>query len=211
MSQFLIELQSQSLWDWIVLFSGILYVVYAARNNPVCWLWGILSCGILAIMTVVKYKLYADGILNVFYVIMAFIGLYRWRMGDDKGQSHIRRIDSRRASVYFVVGVILSVLSAFLLSNYTQAMSTKLDSITTIFSIIATIWLIQRYIENWLLWIIVDILYIYLYFSRGAMLYGVLFIIYTIIAVRGYLFWKKEMMADQQATESFPKNWTIQN
>ncbi len=184
------DLQQQSVFDVIVLVTGIIYVVLAARNNPQCWIWGIISCGVLAVMTVTKYKLYADGLLNVFYVVMGVIGLWGWR--SNQPMANISRLTMKEIVTYVIVGLLIAFLMSELLSEYTPAAATKLDSVTTSFSIIATIWLVQRKLENWLLWIIVDVLYIYLYFSRSAPLYGVLFIIYAIVAIRGYFFWMKE-------------------
>ena len=193
MEQLIADIQNQSIWDWIVLITGILYVLYAARNNPICWIWGIISCGVLAYMTAAKYNLYADSVLNTFYVVMGFFGLYNWQYGESGNVLPVKRIPLTKVIIYCIIGVILAIAMAFTLQNYTSAAATGLDSFTTVFSIIATIWLIQRYIENWLLWIIVDVLYIYLYWTRGAVLYLVLFIIYTAIAIQGYYNWKKLM------------------
>ena len=191
MEQFIADVENQSAFDWIVLLSGILYVVYAARNNPVCWIWGIISCAILAYMSTTKYMLYADGMLNVFYVIMGVIGIYHWQFGKKGGSLPITRISIERIITYIIVGIIASIAISYLLGNYTQAAATGLDSFTTVFSIIATIWLVKRYIENWILWILVDIAYMYLYWSRGAVLYFVLFIVYTAIAFQGYMTWRR--------------------
>lgn len=189
------QLQNQSIWDWVVLITGILYVFYAARNNPICWVWGIVSCGVLSVMTVTKYSLYADGILNAFYVVMGFIGLHNWKSGVNS--TPIARVSTREVLIYLFIGVICALLSAKFLSTYTQAAATTLDSFTTVFSVIGTIWLVRRYLENWLLWIVVDAVYIYLYLTRGAVLYGLLFVIYTIISIQGYVLWQKELRKDR--------------
>jgi len=186
------ELQSQSVWDVIVLVTGIIYVLYASKNNPVCWVWGILCCGILAYLSFTKYQLYADAGLNVFYVIMGFVGIYSWQFGADRGERAITNISVTEILVGIIGGLVVSYFVHHYLSNFTAAVATQLDAVTTVFSIIATIWLVQRKIETWLLWIIVDILYIYLYFTRGAILFGILYIVYTIISVRGFIFWRNE-------------------
>ena len=192
------DLQAQSFWDVIVLITGIIYVWLAAKNNPLCWIFGIVSCGVLAVMTVVKYHLYADGMLNFFYVIMGIVGLYRWKYGGGKGELAISRLKHRQIIYYTIGGLFFSALLAVFLSDYTAAAATKLDAFTTVFSIIATIWLVQRKLGNWVLWVIVDILYVYLYFSRGAVLFMLLFIVYTLIAIHGFLQWRNEYKAHAQ-------------
>jgi nicotinamide mononucleotide transporter len=187
------QLQTQSIWDWLVLITGIIYVLLAARNNPICWFFGIISCAVLAVMTVVKYDLYADGILNLFYVIMGFVGLYNWRSKSSHGQLPISHIRFTHIAKYSAIGILCSILASLFLSEYTPAAATGLDSFTTVFSIIATLWLVKRYIENWMLWVAVDVLYVYLYVSRGAWMYAALMVVYTLIALQGYFLWKQQL------------------
>lgn len=187
----ILDLQNQGAGDWFVLITGVVYVFLAAKNRPSCWLFGIASTAVLAYLTVTKYSLYADGLLNVFYAVMGFIGLYKWRTGNTGAEPQITTLDRRELFAYLLSGLCVAILSSELLDKYTSALSTTLDSFTTVFSIIATIWLIRRKIENWILWIVVDSVYVYLYMTRGAVLYALLMIIYTLIAYSGYRNWKR--------------------
>ena len=84
---------------------------------------------------------------------------------------------------------ILTVLLGYILTTYTDAKMPLLDSLTTIFSIIATVMVIKKVLENWLYFIVIDIASIYLYFYRDLTQTAILFAVYTIIAIYGYFNW----------------------
>lgn len=191
MEQLLSDLQAQSILDWIALVTGIIYVYFASKNKSICWFFGIVSCACIAYTSYFNYSLYADAGLNVFYVVMGFVGLYQWKYGSEGDEKEITNMTSREIIIYAIVGLLLTAVTSYTLSEYTAAAATTLDSFTSVFSVIATILLVQRKIENWMLWIVVDVLYVYLYFSRNAILYAVLMVIYSLIAARGWMHWKR--------------------
>ena len=182
-----------SIPEWIAVLTGFIYIILATRNDPRCWYWGIISCAIWMICTWVYYKLLADAFLQLVYVVMGVIGLYNWhfRRDNEKKQLQISRIGMIEAILWIAGGALASLAIAWLLSTYTSAAATQLDTLTTTFSLIATYWLIKRKIENWALWVVADISYVYLYFSRGAELFAILYIVYTLFAVYGFVHWIK--------------------
>jgi nicotinamide mononucleotide transporter len=177
--------------EWIAVLTGFVYIVLATRNNPNCWYWGIVSCGIWMVCTWVNYKLLADAFLQFVYVVMGVIGLYNWhfRKADEEKGLLISRVNIKEAVLWIAGGIVVSLGIAWLLSLYTSAAATHLDTLTTTFSLIATYWLIKRKIENWALWIVADITYVYLYFSRGAELFAILYIVYALFAAYGFFHW----------------------
>ena len=90
-------------------------------------------------------------------------------------------------------GLVLSFLVGYFFAEYTGAAATNLDALTTVFSIIATFMVVRKILENWIYWIVVDAVYVYLYFTRGSVLFTLLMVIYTVIAIFGYLEWKKKI------------------
>ncbi|MEM1320320.1 MAG: nicotinamide riboside transporter PnuC [Bacteroidota bacterium] len=184
--------KGQSWIEWVVLITGLLYVILAARESIWCWFWGIISCSFLAYATYYFYQLQLDALLQIFYVIMGFIGLYRWRYGgQQQAELRIRRMSAGEHLRLITLGIILSLAFGYFFDNYTSAAATYLDASTTMFSVIATFLVIGKRLENWLYWIVVDMVYVYLYSSREAWLFALLLFIYTIIAVFGYLEWRK--------------------
>ena len=119
---------------------------------------------------------------------MAFYGLKTWnkekslKINDWKISTHL---------IIFIIGSVLTFISGFTLSYFTDSSLPTIDSFTTIFSMIATYMVIKRVISNWLYWIIIDLVSIYIYDYKGLYLTALLFIIYAIIAVFGYFNWIK--------------------
>ena len=173
-----------------VLFS-IIYVILAAKKNIWCWVAAAISVA-LYIYICYDAKLYAETGLQIFYFLMAIVGYYSWKGLKNKDEiTEINELKLKHHCYVIILGVLISFVFGFILSTYTDAKMPLLDSFTTTFSIIATIMVIKKVLENWLYFIAIDIASIYLYYSRDLDQTAVLFILYTIIAIYGYFNWLK--------------------
>ncbi len=194
MQELINQLQQQTPIEWLAVITGLIYVILAAKEKNICWIFGIISTACWGYASYFHYDLYVDALLQMFYVAMGFFGIYKWQFSKNDSDAYlsISKMSNLQHILTIGGGLGLSAIVGYLFASYTQAASTYLDSLTTIFSIAATWMTIQKKMENWIYWIIVDIIYAYLYFSREAVLFGYLMIIYTIIAVFGWINWKKE-------------------
>tara|TARA_B100000965_G_scaffold405283_1_gene438702 strand:- start:1080 stop:1652 length:573 start_codon:yes stop_codon:yes gene_type:complete len=178
-----------------VLFS-ITYVILAARENIWCWLAAAISTS-LYIFICYNAKLYAETGLQFFYFLMATIGYLSWKGLKIKNEntvikkSNIIELKIKHHFFIILIGILISFILGYILSAYTDAKMPLLDSVTTVFSVFATIMVIKKVLENWLYFIVIDIASIYLYYSRGLDQTAILFIVYTLIAIVGYLNWIK--------------------
>ena len=183
-------------WSWIetiaVAFS-ISYVVLAAKGNIWCWFFAILSVSIY-IFLCYEAKLFAETILQIFYLIMAFIGYFTWINSNKKFTAKQLSISNHILIIFS--GTIITFLIGFYFATYTEAKMPIIDSFTTCFSIIATFLVVKKILENWIYWIIIDLVSIYIYFSRDLHLTSLLFLVYTVIAIIGYFNWKKKLQYD---------------
>jgi len=182
-----------SLIESFILISGLIYIFLATRNKSACWIFGIICSGLLVYTSTVKYKLYADALLNVFYVVMGVIGLYSWYTQDSREEDQ-RLIRSMTMSLwvkYLGMGLLCTIAMGSLLAEYSDAFATYWDAGTTVFSILATILLVQRYAENWIFWIIIDIIMMVLYYQRGGEQTALLFGVYTVFAAYGWYNWRR--------------------
>jgi nicotinamide mononucleotide transporter len=178
--------------DWVVAVTALIYVALAARENVWCWFWGIISCALWAYASFFYYDLWLDALLQLFYVGMGFLGIYRWKYGDQKqADLPVSRMTWEQHLLIAVGGFIIALAFGYLFDEYTPAAATYLDAVTTVFAVITTFLLVQKKLENWLYWIAIDAAYVYLYSSRGALLFALLMAIYVVIAVFGYYSWRK--------------------
>lgn len=191
------EMAALSWVDWTATITALLYVGLAARANSWCWFWGIISCSLWAYASYFFYDLYLDALLQLFYVVMAFVGLYNWKRGgegQEQEEKAISRVSTKQHALYIIGGTVLAIVFGYVFSEYTPAAATYWDAFTTIFSVLATFMLVQKQLDNWLYWIVIDAIYTGLYFSRGAYLFTILMIIYTIIAMFAFLKWRKLLL-----------------
>lgn len=169
---------------------GIIYVVLVAKNKISCWIYGIIGSLLSIYLFVVYAQLYAEAVLYTFYVFAGVYGWITWYKAKNQNE-----VTTHRLIVHiriFVTGVILSVSLYYLLDAlFPLAKRPLVDSFTTVFSFIATYLTAKKWIENWLYWVVIDAATVYLYFSRGLNVYALLMLAYSVIAIFGYLEWKK--------------------
>ncbi len=179
--------------DWVATSTALVYVVLAARNQVWCWFWGIVSCSLWAYASYAFYGLYLDALLQLFYVGMSFVGIYNWKYGGQEGaDAPVRQLSPSDHFTYLIAGSLLALAFGYFFDNYTPAAATYWDAFTTVFSVLATFMLVRRLLDNWAYWVVIDLVYVGLYYSRGAYLFALLMVIYTIIAALAWREWRKQ-------------------
>ena len=174
---------------------GLLYLWLEYRASIYLWIAGIIMPAIY-IFVYYRAGLYADFGINIYYLLAAVYGWLVWKYGNkahEKAELPITHIPLKYLPALMSVFIITFIGIALILINFTDSNVPLLDSFTTALSIIGMWMLARKYVEQWWAWILVDVvccgLYIYkdLYFTSG--LYG----LYSIIAIFGFLKWKKMM------------------
>ena len=195
----------QSLLDlsWISLETlavvlAVGYLIFAIKENSWCWCFVFFSAAIYA-WIFFDAKLYMVSLLNAYYLLVSVYGWQQWRKGG--AQQKILPISRFRPLHHVaVIGVVGlgSLGSGYFLALYTDAQLPYLDSFTTLGSIVATAMVARKILENWLYWIFIDAVSIYLYFSQDLYQTAILFACYVMLAVLGYRTWRKRylMQAD---------------
>ena len=177
---------------------GVIYLVLEYRASIYLWIAGVIMP---AIYVFVYYEagLYADCGINVYYLLVAVYGWVMWRCGKRKDTSSeeaelpITRIPKAYGVPLGVVLVVAWLGIAYLLANYTNSDVVWLDSFTTALSVIGMWMLAHKYVEQWLAWIVVDVVSAGLYIYKDLYFTAVLYALYAIIAIFGYLKWKRMM------------------
>lgn len=193
------QIAGQTIFDWGSVIGALIYLILISRENPLGWFFGIIGCAFWAYAAFYQYQLYIDSGLQVFYILISFWGIYKWLYGGaDKSELPISQLKWSEHAFIIGIGTVLSIVTGWLFSNYTEAAAPYWDAFTTVFSVITTIMVIFKKIDNWIYWFLIDSVYVVLYWSRGGYLFALLFIIYLIIVVRGYFNWKR--MYQKQST-----------
>ena len=177
--------------ETLAVFLGIGYLLLAMRESSLCWYCAFFSTA-LYVWIFGDVSLYMESALNVYYMAMAIYGWLQWqRGGADKSGVKIIRWTARQHILGVAIILAASVTSGYLLSSNTAAKLPYLDSFTTWGSIFTTIMVAQKVLENWLYWIVINSVSIYLYIDRGLDQTAAMFFLYLGLATVGFLMWKK--------------------
>ncbi len=184
-------------WEMLAVFLSIAYLILAIKQNLWCWAAAFFSTLIYSILFF-DASLLMDSFLNIFYLIMALYGWYSWKFGNITQIEKELEISSYSFSKNIKIILSLTIISlclGYYMANYTRADFAYLDTFTTVFAVFATYMLTKKVLENWLYWVVIDAVSIYIYINKGFYLTAVLFFIYTVIALIAYRQWKKEYLS----------------
>lgn len=212
------------LLEFIAAFFGIVSVFYAKKENILVFPTGIISTG-LYIYLLYRWQLFGDLIINIYYTIMSLYGWYMWLKVIDDQDNHISITKSSKSD-YLKALLIFALSSFFVLFIYAKydVIDTSLDFPATIkyvwnhltagsasqFRIItpyidtfttgaafSAMWMMaNKKLENWVLWIIVNVVSIPLYFIKGFGFTGVQYFVFLVLAGFGYISWIKRLKSD---------------
>jgi len=181
--------------NWVEIAGVILSLIYiylSIEQKVSLWIFGFLSSA-LYIVVFFQTKFYADMSLQFYYLVISVYGWFSWKMGKpDSGQELPATKTSKRLLVHLgLASIIIYIIYYIILAKFTDSSIPKADSLVGMLSVIGTWMLARKLIENWLVWIVADGIAAGLFFYKELYPTAVLFIIYTAMAVVGYLQWKK--------------------
>jgi nicotinamide mononucleotide transporter len=197
---FLDNILNTSLPEFIAVVFGLLSVWYAKQEKILVYPTGIISV-VLYVFICYNVKLYADAGINLFYFVMSVYGWYNWAIKKNQPILHITACNKKDWYIsigFFFVSLLIIV---FLLKvfkkddmEYWSTFVPYIDTfVTSVF--IVGMWLMARKkIENWILWIIGDVISIPLFIYKGLAFTGFQFMVFLVLAVMGYISWKKTLI-----------------
>jgi nicotinamide mononucleotide transporter len=179
--------------ELIAVFFG-LWSVWCAKKDSI-WVFptGLISTLIYAYL-LWKWSLLGDSMINVYYFIMSIYGWYHWtrKKGDvDEFPISVMTNKEKVMAIVIFVLTIFFVIIVYLFFNKFTSWYSYLDTFLTAIFFVGMWLMAKRKIENWLFWIVGDLLSIPLYFAKGYTFTSFQYLVFTIIAVYGYLEWKK--------------------
>ena len=175
---------------------GAAYVVLAARRNHLCWPFGAASSAIMAVLSF-QHDLPMQGWLNAYYVGMSLYGYWNWSRSLEQGELPVMTLPVPGHLIAAALIVPLAWFTAEILARETHAALPVLDSLTTWYSLFAT-WLAARgRIENWVYWIIIDAILVYLYYMQGLLIFALQFAAMTALALAGFVAWRRRYRAQR--------------
>lgn len=190
-----LEAHGSSCLELVAVVFGIVSVYLSTRENILSWPTAIVN---VSLFTILFYRsgLYSDTGLQVVYLILSIYGWYEWKFGG-KGRTPLAVSKTKPRTWMILSG--LAVVTWFLLSTITSRLPgtalPHLDAATTTISLIAQWMMTRKLLENWLLWVGVDVVYVGMFIYKGLYLTAFNYGVYLIIAAFGYFAWKRSLAA----------------
>ncbi len=184
----------------IAVFFGLFSVWYSKKNNILVYPTGMVSTSIF-IYLLFKWTLLGDMMINAYYFMMSIYGWYIWTRKENDVTTPISRVNSFEKKVAILI-FFFSIIFVYIIYVYFDkwgTLTSYIDNITTAIFFVAMWLMAKRKIENWVFWIIGDLISVPLYFYKGLTFTSLQYLIFTFIAIAGYYSWKKILNKSPQA------------
>ena len=189
-------------WDEVfALVTGILFLIFEIKQKNWMWIICIFSSSVAAYVFFTE-RLYAQMALNLYYLVTAFWGIWTWAKDARKLKASVSSSDKAAPTVHLTrltsKVVLISVISFLVAAPivwrilvWLNDANPIMDAIVFTISIIATIWLIKSYLQQWIAWMVGDIVLTAMCIVQGMPVMAALYTFYTLSAIYGYFHWKK--------------------
>lgn len=176
--------------EWVGTITGFTCVYLAARQN--IWNWPVAIISVIAYgVLFYNYQLYGDAILQLYFMITSIYGWYYWMIRKELDQKPIVKLNGGQMVIISAIGLLLTGLMGWFLDSFTDSDVPYADGFCTALSFIAQLLMARKVLQNWILWVIVDICYVPLYIYKELMLTAILYTLFLALAVMGYMQWSK--------------------
>jgi len=191
LSTIISQFQQNSLLELVAVVFAVAYLLLAVKENILCWSAALISTFIF-LFIFWKVKLYMESGLQLYYIGMAIFGWYQWtRAGPNEGTLLVSTWSLKYHAIAILTIALATFVSGYVLHNGSDARLPFLDSFTTWASVITTYMVAKKILENWIYWLVIDSVSIYLYLDRELYFTSLLFAIYIVIIFFGWFSWQK--------------------
>lgn len=177
-------------WDVIALITGVLGVLLTVLESIWCWPMALTSV-IISTITFYEQRLFGDMSLNVFYFFSGVYGWYYWE------KHRTRNFQVSALPLKYIPWILISIavqsVAYYYILTFFRSDQVLFDSILTACSFTGTYLMTRKWVENWLLWVLVDAAYVVLYIIKEMPTYALLYSFFTLMAAYGFFAWKKQL------------------
>ncbi|MHC6225488.1 nicotinamide riboside transporter PnuC [Pseudomonas sp. X10] len=171
---------------------GVIAVWLTVKQNPWCWPIGLVMV-LLYSWVFFEVRLYSDMLLQVVYAALQLYGWWQWTRPDRvEDARRVTRLGTTPLLAGLGAGLLLSLALGSAMATWTDAAQPWLDAALTGFSLVAQLWMAQKRLQCWPLWVVLDVLFVGLFLYKAMYLTAALYALFTVIAVRGWLEWRRD-------------------
>jgi len=182
-------------WEVLAVVTGIISVYLSTRENIWSWPTALVNVA-LYFVVFFEAKLYADMGLQVVYFALSLYGWYEWLYGgENRTELRVSRTPRALGIRLAIIGIACAAVLGTLLARFTDAALPYIDSATTSTSLVAQWMMTRKILENWSVWVAVDVVYIAMFIFKRLYLTAGLYAVFLVLAVMGYVRWKRSLVA----------------
>lgn len=188
--------------SWIQIISlvcGVTYMLLQVFQNKYMWYFSIMVSTAAFLIAISNHEgsawapLWAQVALNIYLIIIAIVGIFKWRKleGESGGKLHIVPLSRKRLVIVLAILVAGAPLLSLVLKNYTSDPAPWIDGTSLVLSLVAAWLLSQSHIEQYLFWIVANILIITVYATQAKWFMAIMYLVYIVFCIIGFINWKK--------------------
>ncbi len=182
--------------------SGVLNVYLVTRESIWSWPLGVLNA-LVYIVVFARAGLYSDTGLQFFYFALSLYGWWHWlRRGPEHASPVVTRIGARLAAQLGLVALILWMLVFSITSRIPGSKLPLLDAALAVGSLVAQWMMTRKLLENWTLWIVLDVAYVAVFIARDLRLTALLYAVFLLLAIFGHVEWKRSIARTASRTSA---------
>jgi len=193
------ELSPTLIVEILATAASLLYIVLLIREKIACWPFGIAG-SLLSIYLFIDVRLYSEAFLYFFYAVMGVWGWLHWHRRNAMHQNPVIRWRPESHLRSIVIACALATGLGYTMHFYSDAERPVFDAFITVFSFLGTYLEINKVLEAWIYWLLINLASMWLYHDRSLDIYAVLIGIYSVLSVWGYLDWRKSYYAQPLST-----------
>ncbi|MDM1485338.1 nicotinamide riboside transporter PnuC [Acinetobacter towneri] len=191
-----------SVLEIIAVLISVLGVTLTIKQHIACWVVNFIACLLYAYLFF-EYQLYGETVLQTLFMGMAIYGFYQWKTTQQDTQAIvIQTLSQNKMLQQLILSMGLGLIFGLSLMQWTQASVPLLDAQLAALSLLATYWTSRKYLATWLLWIVVDLLYVGMFIYKALFLTAALYVGFVVLAYLGWREWSK--IRQQQHVQVLP-------
>ncbi len=176
------------IWEIIALITGVLGVVLTIKQTIWCWPVALISV-VIIIVSLFKMNLYGDMCLNIFYFFSGIYGWIYWKQNQNKTFQILKT--PVKLIIPLVLITVAQTATYYYILKYFKSDFPLADSILTACSVTCTYMMTKKWLENWIIWVLIDLAYVFLYLAKDSLIYAILLGFMSFVALYGFFSWKK--------------------
>lgn len=192
-------MRSTSPLEFVAVSFGLVSVYLSAREHIISWPTAIVNVAIFFVLFW-RAKLYADAVLQLVYLALSIYGWYEWRFGGaQQTPLRVSRATLRHWAVLVPLFLVGGIGLGALLARYTDSPLPYFDALLTAGSLVAQWMMTRKLLENWIVWIAADVVYVPVFIQRGLPLTALQYGVFLVLAAMGWFGWRQSLRAQQSA------------